>query len=62
MQRRDKREEEKREEEKRQQKEMKGWGGEGMTETNASPLTAVLHFHRDRHKIEDQKSNKSLKD
>lgn len=33
-----------------------------MAETNASPLTAVLHFHRGRHKIEDQKSNKSLKD
>lgn len=33
-----------------------------MTETNASPLTAVLYFHRDGHKIEEEKSNKSLKD
>lgn len=46
---------------RRGNREMKGWG-EGMTETNASPLTAVLYFHRDRHKIEDQKSNKSVKD
>lgn len=62
MQGGDKREEEKTEEEKMQWKEMKEWGGEGMTETNASTLTAVLHFQRDRHKIEDQKSNKPLKD
>lgn len=36
--------------------------GEEMTETNAPPLTAVLHFLTDRHKIEELKSNKSLYD
>lgn len=37
-------------------------GGERMTETNASALTAVLHFLTDRHKIEAHKSNGSLSD
>lgn len=35
-------------------------GGEEMTETNASALTAVLHFLTDRHTNEDHKSNESL--
>lgn len=37
-------------------------GGEEMTETNASALTAVLHFLTDRHTNEDHKSNESLQD
>lgn len=37
-------------------------GGEGVTETNAPALTAVLHFLTDRCKIEDQKSNESRED
>lgn len=60
MQGGDKREEEKRGREEATERNERM--GEGMTETNASPLTAVFHFHRDRHKIEDQKSNKCLKD
>lgn len=44
----------------RQWRERERGGGEEMTETNAPPLTAVLHFLTDRHKIEELKSNKSL--
>lgn len=43
-------------------KKCKDGRGDETTETNSSPLTAVLHFQRDRHKIEDQKSNKFFKD
>lgn len=34
--------------------------GKEMTETNASALTAVLHFLTDRHTNEDHKSKESL--
>ncbi len=42
------------------QKRDKDGGGEEMTETNVSALTAVLHFLTDRHTNEDHKSNESL--